>query len=79
MNRKQWIRKLRKALKNYPSHMVDEIIEDYNEHFENGIYQGKSEEEIARELGDPKDVASEYIGLSSTYIFRALLSCAHGS
>lgn len=62
MNRNTWIKKLRKALNNYPAHLVDEIIEDYQEHFENGLYQGKSEEEIARELGNPKDVAKEYLG-----------------
>jgi uncharacterized membrane protein len=65
MTRKQWIAQLRKALKNLPPHIVDEIIEDYNEHFENGIYMGKSEQDIARELGNPKEVAKEYLGYSS--------------
>lgn len=74
MNRKQWIHKLRQALKDYPSHVVDEIIDDYNEHFDNGIYMGKSEEEIASELGNPKEVAKEYFGHETVSLWKQIQS-----
>ena len=38
MNRNTWIKKLRKAHQ-LSAHLADRIIEDYQEHFENGLYQ----------------------------------------
>lgn len=37
-----------------------DIIYDYEEHFRNGIEEGKTEEEICTELGDPKNIAKIY-------------------
>lgn len=38
-----------------------EIMQDYEEHFEAGLEQGKTEEEICRSLGDPKEIAQTYL------------------
>lgn len=62
MNKETYLRKLRKALSDLDKEVVDEIIDDYQEHFENGLLMGKSEQEIASELGNPKDVAKDYLG-----------------
>jgi hypothetical protein len=39
-----------------------EILYDYEEHFRIGRENGKTEEEICMELGDPREIASSYIG-----------------
>lgn len=38
-----------------------EIMQDYEEHFDAGQEQGKAEEEICRALGDPKEIAQTYL------------------
>ena len=41
-----------------------DILSDYEEHFAIGISKGRSEEEIARALGDPKVLGREYCAIS---------------
>lgn len=60
MNRIEFIDKLRLNLQGMPSSEVQDILSDYEEHFDIGISKGKSEEEIVRELGNPKDIANSY-------------------
>lgn len=40
--------------------VYEEIKKDFEEHFRQGLEEGKSEEEIVRELGDPKEIYNEY-------------------
>lgn len=40
--------------------VYEEIKKDFEEHFRQGMEEGKSEEEIVRELGDPKEIYNEY-------------------
>lgn len=40
--------------------VYEEIKKDFEEHFRQGLDEGKSEEEIVRELGDPKEIYNEY-------------------
>ena len=37
-----------------------DIIQDFEEHFSAGLENGKSEEQICRELGSPKEFAAQY-------------------
>lgn len=37
-----------------------DILADFEEHFVNGMANGKSEEEVAKELGDPVVLAAQY-------------------
>lgn len=37
-----------------------EILNDFEEHFATGLSQGKTEEQIVQELGDPVEIAKEY-------------------
>jgi len=60
MNRKEFIETLRADLKGLPQEEIDDIIYDYEEHFRIGLSQGKFEEDIARELGDPRNIAKMY-------------------
>ncbi|WP_300409856.1 DUF1700 domain-containing protein [Lagierella sp.] len=52
---------LRYYLSELPRGVVDEIVEEYNLHFEEGKEHGKTEEEISENLGSPKDIALEYL------------------
>lgn len=64
MNKKEYLAKLRMYLQGLPISEIEDIISDYEEHFNVGISKGKSEEEIAKELGDPKEVAQSYLNNS---------------
>ncbi len=60
MNRIEYISRLRDALGNIPDDAKNEILYDFSEHFEVGLEQGKTEEEIAESLGDPRANAKQY-------------------
>jgi uncharacterized membrane protein len=60
MNRKEYIGRLRTFLQGLPIEEIQDILSDYEEHFDIGISKGKTEEEIASELGDPREVAQGY-------------------
>lgn len=60
MTRIEFIQSLRNALHGLPEDEINDIISDYEEHFEIGFEKGKTEEQIAKELGDPRDIAKMY-------------------
>lgn len=60
MNRKEFIDKLRINLQGMPAAELQDILSDYEEHFDIGLSKGKTEEEISKELGDPRDIADGY-------------------
>lgn len=62
MNKHDYLGLLRYYLKDLPTLIVDDIIYDYDEHFNVGIESGKTEEQISEELGSPDDIAKEYLG-----------------
>ena len=57
MTKKEFMKKLKRLL---PEKDRKDILLDYEEHFLTGLNEGKTEEQIAEELGDPADVAREY-------------------
>lgn len=61
MKRKEFLDLLRFYLSSLPKVVVDDIISDYYEHFDIGLKEGKSEEDISRDLGSPHDIAEEYL------------------
>ena len=50
---------LRAGLRDAPAPFVEEVIADYDAHFEEGVRGGRDEEEIAVALGDPLALADE--------------------
>lgn len=62
MNKKQFINVLEKRLAPLPPQERRELISDVESHFLIGIQNGRSEEDIARELGDPNEMARDALG-----------------
>jgi len=59
MKNEEFIEELKKNLKFLKKEDREEILEDYEEHFRVGKKKKRSEEEISRSLGTPKEIAKE--------------------
>jgi uncharacterized membrane protein len=59
MNRSQFLTGLRSGLSGLPEEEIDEIVDDYNAHFSDGLAAGRSEESVAAALGHPSRLARE--------------------
>jgi uncharacterized membrane protein len=59
MKKKEFIKELNKNLKGLSKEDREEIIEDYEEHFEIGKKKKREESEIAKSLGNPKQIAKQ--------------------
>lgn len=60
MNETEFLDLLRYYFRNAKTEEVEEILADYESHFAEGKKRGLSEEEIARELGSPKDIYNSF-------------------
>lgn len=60
MTKNEYIKRLKEKLVYLPIDQVDDILYDYEEHFQIGIEHGKTEDEIAKELGKPEMIAAQY-------------------
>ena len=61
MTKEQFLSELEKALKGLSSHERQDILLDYEEHFAIGLEEGHTEEDIARRLGPPNQIAKEML------------------
>lgn len=59
MNQKEFLKDLRENLLGLPEEDIEEIIGDYREHFKVGKKKNRKESEIAKSLGNPKEIARE--------------------
>jgi len=59
MTRDDFLAGLRSGLTGLPQSQIDEALADYQSHFNEGLADGRSEEEIAAALGDPARLARE--------------------
>lgn len=59
MNRNEFLDKLEKNLRGLPKADIEDTLFDYSEHFTIGFSKGRSEEEIAKSLGDPITLAKQ--------------------
>ncbi|RED58002.1 DUF1700 domain-containing protein [Cohnella lupini] len=62
MNKLEFIETLRHYLSSMPEEERNELLRDYDAHFMYGLQNGKTEADIARELGDPLTLAREAVG-----------------
>lgn len=60
MSRIEFLQNLEYYLRGIPEADKNEILYDYEEHFRIGLEQGKTEEEIARSLGDVRSIARQF-------------------
>lgn len=68
MNRAEFIRELKENLTDrLPAEQVEDILYDYAEHFDAGMRDGKSEDEVSQELGSPAKVARELLSDGGTH------------
>lgn len=65
MNRADFMSDLRfyleKAYKCIEPKEIDDILRDYDEYFREGLSEGKSEDDIAFSLGNPKEIVDEMV------------------
>ena len=54
MNKDDYLKELTRLLWKLPKDERDDVVSDYHEHFIIGIEKGRSEEEIAKAVGNPK-------------------------
>ena len=66
MNRETFLQQLSDQLRALPVEERNDILNDYNEYFENGILEGKTESEISENLGSPAIIAKE-LNISNTF------------
>lgn len=59
MNNKQFMNELESSLKGLPDDERQDILRDFQEHFNIGLADGKTEEQIAESLGSPQQIAKE--------------------
>lgn len=83
MNRERYLQELGEQLTGISEQERIEIISDYDEHFRAGEEAGKSEEEIARSLGNPRQIGrshridamlDETNGRSAAAVLRAVFA-----
>ena len=60
MNKKDFMYKLSLYLGGIPGEDRQDVINDFEEHFKEGLAEGRTEEEIAGSLGDPKSLANQF-------------------
>ncbi len=59
MTKAAYMAELKAGLCGFDKEIRDEIINDYDEHFEEGIALGKTEDEICKELGSVEELVEE--------------------
>lgn len=62
MNRRMFMTALERELRLLDEGERMELLSDYKQHFEMGLAEGKTEEDISRELGHPRELALEALG-----------------
>ncbi|KOF57098.1 MULTISPECIES: HAAS signaling domain-containing protein [Clostridium] len=58
--REEFMDALRHYLSDFGNDEREEILYDYEEHFRIGMESGKTEDELIKELGSPRDIAAQY-------------------
>ena len=59
MNKEQFLKQLNDSLTRLSLEEREDILQDYEEYFEIGMEEGKSEQEISKSLGNPRQISKE--------------------
>ena len=59
MTKLEYMQYVREKLQGYDREFVEEILENYEEHFEAGLKNGRSEEEICEDLGSIENLLGD--------------------
>jgi uncharacterized membrane protein len=65
MNKAEFLKAMAQHLSGLSEQDRKEVLYDYEEHFHNGLADGKTEAEIIRALGEPQTIAKQYIANES--------------
>lgn len=60
MTKNEFLKSLKQELERHKVHNVQDVLADYEEHFEHGLAKGKSEFEISQSLGQTSTIAKAY-------------------
>lgn len=63
MNKEQFLKELSNQLRKLSEEERKDILLDYEEHFQFGIEEGKTESEIIKGLGSPKAIAKDLLAM----------------
>ncbi len=66
MNKQTFMSQLKRHLMPLKQSARQEILADFEEHFQNGTLSGKTALQVAEELGNPRELAKQYISASET-------------
>ena len=61
MNKSEFIAAMEAQLLRLSKADRDDILNDYESHFANGVAEGKTEDEVSAQLGDPVELAAVYL------------------
>lgn len=83
MTKNEFLRELENSLKSYLSQEdINEVLSDYGDIFDNGRYEGKSDDEISNEIGSPAcisrtildDINNNYISFDNNQTIKEDIS-----
>ncbi len=60
MNKREFLQHLSRLLSRLPKEEREDILADYEEHFAAGLEAGKTEEQVAKDLGSPETIARNF-------------------
>ena len=77
MNKQSYLVSLKRSLSGVPAGQVEDIRHDYDQHFVDSMLSGRSDEETARALGDPRKIALEFKAITHLDAFQNKRSVAN--
>lgn len=60
MNKNEFLKIIKEGLNDFPPEQLEDVLYDYEQHFANAMADGKTEEEIIANLGDPFVIVNQY-------------------
>ena len=77
MSQEDYLASLKRSLSGLPADQIEEILSDYEQHFADAMHRGRSADEVARALGDPRKIALEFKALMHFEAFQNKHSLAN--